>query len=108
MRDDVRVDEAYVERVLRLVETIPTGRVLTYGAVAEHLAGGYGPRYVGRIMSQYGHAVCWWRVIRADGTMAPPLMIEAQQHWRDEDTPVRRGRVDLARALWPADARPAV
>ena len=101
------MDEAYVERVLSLVETIPSGRVLTYGRIAEHLAGGYGPRYVGRVMSQYGHAVCWWRVIRADGTMPGPLMMEAQQHWIDEATPVRNGRVHLAEALWYLGDDPA-
>ncbi|WP_374999974.1 MGMT family protein [Aeromicrobium sp. CTD01-1L150] len=94
------MDEYYVERVLSLVESIAPGRVLTYGRVAEHLAGGYGPRYVGRIMSTHGHAVCWWRVIRADGTMPPTLMIEAQKHWHAEGTPVRNGRVHLPDALW--------
>ncbi|MCX6405476.1 MAG: MGMT family protein [Propionibacteriales bacterium] len=94
------MDEEYVERVLRLVERIPAGRVLPYGRVAEVLAGGYGPRYVGRIMSLYGHAVCWWRVPRADGTLPAPLMMEAQQRWAEEGTPVRNGRVHVAEALW--------
>ena len=98
------MDEAYVECVLSLVETIPEGRVLPYGRVAEHLAGGYGPRYVGRIMSTYGHAVCWWRVPRADGTMPPPLMTEAQRHWVHEGTPVRNGRVLMSEALWDPSA----
>jgi alkylated DNA nucleotide flippase Atl1 len=98
------MDEEYVERVLRLVERIPEGRVLPYGRVAEVLAGGYGPRYVGRVMSTYGHAVCWWRVPRADGTLPAPLMVEAQAHWAEEGTPVRRGRVAMAEALWDVDA----
>lgn len=97
------MDEEYVERVLSLVETVPAGRATSYGRIAEHLAGGYGPRYVGRVMSTYGHAVCWWRVVRADGTLAPPLMLEAQQRWIEEDMPVRRGRVDLREALWTFD-----
>ncbi|MGJ9411071.1 MGMT family protein [Aeromicrobium sp. CF4.19] len=98
------MDEHYVERVLRLVEAIPEARAITYGRIAEHLAGGYGPRYVGRVMSTYGHSVCWWRVVRADGTLAPPLMLEAQQRWIEEGMPVRRGRVHLAEALWDVDA----
>lgn len=89
-----------MERVLALVEQIPVGRVLSYGRIAEHLAAGYGPRYVGRVMSLEGSAVPWWRVVRADGTMAGPLMAEAQMHWMEEDTPVRRGRVHVAEALW--------
>ncbi|MGJ9423840.1 MGMT family protein [Aeromicrobium sp. CF3.5] len=94
------MDEEFVERVLALVESIPVGRVLSYGRIAEHVAAGYGPRYVGRVMSLEGSAVTWWRVVRADGTIAGPLMAEAQMHWLEESTPVRRGRVHMAEALW--------
>ena len=61
------MDREFVERVLDLVERIPLGRAVSYGAIAEHLAAGYGPRYVGRVMAMEGHAVPWWRVVRADG-----------------------------------------
>ena len=98
------MDEAFVEQVLSLVERIPRGRVLPYGRIAEHLGAGYGPRYVGRVMSTYGDTVAWWRVPRADGTLAPVLMIEAQAHWADEDTPVLNGRVHMSEALWDPDA----
>ena len=63
--------EEYVERVLQCVETIPRGRVSTYGAIAEvvgALLGGGGPRLVGSTMAQHGGAVTWWRVVRADGS----------------------------------------
>lgn len=89
-----------MERVLSLVESIPIGRVLSYGRIAEHLSEGYGPRYVGRIMAVHGHGVPWWRVVRADGAMAPVLMGEAQVHWQEEQTPVRNGRVDMDEAVW--------
>jgi len=95
------VDEGYVELVLGLVDQIPIGHVLSYGRIAEHLAQGYGPRYVGRIMALYGHGVPWWRVVRADGSMPPALMGEAQVHWQEESTPVRNGRVDMREAVWP-------
>lgn len=95
------MDEEFADRVLDLVEEIPVGRVLTYGGVAERIAAGYGPRYVGRVMATHGAAVPWWRVVRADGTLPPVLMLEAQRHWHAEGTLVRRGRVHLAEALWP-------
>jgi alkylated DNA nucleotide flippase Atl1 len=98
------MDSEFVERVLALVERIPVGRVLPYGRIAEHLAAGYGPRYVGRIMTLEGSAVPWWRVPRADGSIAAPLMAEAQVHWLEEGTPVRNGRVHIIEALWePAE-----
>ena len=52
--------EEYVERVLQCVETIPRGRVSTYGAIAEvvgELLGGGGPRLVGSTMAQHGGGV---------------------------------------------------
>ncbi len=80
------------------MEQIPPGRVLTYGLIAQELGEG-GPRQVGQVMSRVGHVVCWWRVVRADGTLPAHLMLEAQEHWAREGTPVRRGRVDVGRAV---------
>jgi alkylated DNA nucleotide flippase Atl1 len=89
----------FTERVLEFVECIPPGMVVTYGLVADAIGHG-GARQVGRVMSLEGAAVTWWRVVRADGTLPPHLMTDAQEHWRAERTPVRRGRVDMAEALW--------
>ena len=61
----------FASRVLDVVDSIPPGRVMSYGDIAEYLAAGLGPRQVGRVMSVYGGAVPWWRVIHADGTPAP-------------------------------------
>ncbi|WP_396448347.1 MGMT family protein, partial [Actinomadura sp.] len=78
--------DEYAEAVLDAVERIPPGRVMSYGDVAE-LVGSGGPRQVGRVMSLYGGAVPWWRVIRADGS--PPRCHEgrAHEHYRAEGTP---------------------
>lgn len=91
----------YAERVLDLVETIPPGRVLSYGDVAERLGDG-GPRQVGAVMASYGGGVPWWRVLRSDGTHAPMLWPRALPLLREEGTPLRPDgqRVDLARARW--------
>lgn len=94
--------DEFTEDVLSLVEAIPPGRVLTYGAIADRLGRG-GPRGVGGVMARDGHGVPWWRVVRADGSLPPHLMIEAQREWQRESTPVRRGRVDVAEALWRDD-----
>ena len=88
--------------MLSVVETIPSGRVLTYGAIAAVVGRG-GPRGVGGVMARDGHGVPWWRVVRADGTLPPHLMIEAQQHWYAEGTPTKRGIVDIKAAFWSAE-----
>jgi alkylated DNA nucleotide flippase Atl1 len=92
--------EEYVEAVLSVVETIPVGRVTTYGAVADTV-GSRGPRSVGRVMSTYGGAVPWWRVVRADGSLPPSHDEEARARYLEEGTPLRGPRrVDMARAAW--------
>lgn len=92
--------EEYVERVLAVVEQIPPGRVMSYGAIAEVVGVG-GPRQVGRVMSLEGGGVPWWRVVRADGGLPLCHDGEALAHHRQEDTPMRSAeRVDMAEARW--------
>ena len=92
--------DEYVEAVLSLVETVPRGRVTTYGALADAV-GHHGPRSVGRVMSQHGGSVPWWRVVRADGSLPPSHDDEARVHYLEEGTPFRpSGRVDMTRAAW--------
>jgi alkylated DNA nucleotide flippase Atl1 len=92
--------EEFIERVLVVVETVPPGRVTTYGAIAEHIGGG-GPRRVGRVMSHFGGPVPWWRVVRADGSLPPSHDEEAHVRYLDEGTPLRpSGRIDMPRAFW--------
>jgi alkylated DNA nucleotide flippase Atl1 len=92
--------EEYVERVLAVVEQIPSGRVMSYGAVAEVVGVG-GPRQVGGVMALEGGAVPWWRVVRADGGLPGCHDGEAAVRHRAEGTPLRpTGRVDMPRAAW--------
>lgn len=94
----------FTERVLDLVERIPPGQVLSYGLIAEILQDG-GPRQVGRVMALEGGAVPWWRVVRANGSLPASHAINAQQHYRDEGTPMRANgsAVDMSKALWRFD-----
>ncbi|MEV5955564.1 MGMT family protein [Streptomyces sp. NPDC051987] len=102
----------YAERVLEVAERIPPGRVMTYGDVAEWLQEG-GPRQVGRVMSHYGGAVPWWRVVRADGVLLPGHELGALDHYRTEGTPLKEAgraaeghlpRLDMRRARWDGGA----
>ncbi len=98
----------YLDDVGPLVDAVPPGRVLTYGDVAE-LTGWGAPRAVGTVMARHGHELPWWRVVRADGSLAEGLLARARLHWAEEGTPLRPGgdAVDLARARWDAaDADP--
>ena len=77
-------------RVLRMIEP---GHVATYGDVGRQV--GVLPRQAGREVARVPDDVPWWRVVRADGTVAtchegtaPGLLI-------GEGVPVKNGRVDL-------------
>jgi len=92
--------EEYVEAVLATVESVPPGRVTTYGAIAASVGRG-GPRQVGRVMATYGGPVTWWRVVRADGTLPLCHSGEALELHRAEGTPFRTsGKVDMTAAFW--------
>ncbi|NHC45668.1 MGMT family protein [Motilibacter aurantiacus] len=93
------VPTPYAERVLRVVESIPRGQVATYGDIAELLGEG-GPRGVGRVMSEWGGGVAWWRVVRAGGLPAPGHEEQALRRLAEDGVPLRGQRVDLARCRW--------
>ena len=96
----------YVDEVLALVERIPPGRVMSYGAIAEYLAErtGHGSaRTVGNVMSRYGGAVPWHRVVASNGRVVPHNVAEATARLRAEGVPFRNGRVDMRRAAWQPD-----
>ena len=89
----------FAEAVLAAVDQIPTGRVVSYGDIAEYVGTG-GPRQVGRVLALHGGAVTWWRVIRADGRPAAGLEERALSRLRAEGVPIRDGRVLMRSARW--------
>lgn len=99
----VRHPEDYVEDVLTVVESVPPGRVTTYGAVARAV-GTFGPRRVGAVMAEHGGGVPWWRVVRADGSLPPSHDGRAREAYAEEGTPLRAsGAVDLVSAFVEPD-----
>ena len=88
--------ELTVERVLCAVECIPTGRVVSYGDLAELV--GTSARRVGAIMASAGPGVPWWRVVNASGRLPGHLVAEASRRWAEEGTPAVDGRCVMSRA----------
>ena len=114
-------EDDFVSRVLAVVETIPPGRVMSYGDVAE-FAGVSSARMVGRILALDALAdqqVPWHRVLRSDGRIAFPEGSEAYatqvRLLKRERVAVVNGRVaktafawredDLDASLWRPDFR---
>lgn len=78
------MDDIVVERVLRIVELVPAGRVVSYGTVG--IVADCSPRYVGRVMKEFGSNVTWWRVVNAAGRLPAELLGRAREKWADEGT----------------------
>lgn len=99
--NDVPVNSEFAVCVLDVVDSIPWGKVMTYGDVAAHL-GSRGARVVGHVMARYGSDVPWWRVIRADGSPPRDHEKRALAHYRSEATPLlftsEHYRIDVDRA----------
>jgi methylated-DNA-protein-cysteine methyltransferase related protein len=82
------------QRILAAVRAIPEGFVRTYGDVSPGA-----PRAAGQVLSRHAHGVPWWRVVRADGSLAAGA--EQRRRLEHEGVPFRPGRaarVDLRRA----------
>jgi alkylated DNA nucleotide flippase Atl1 len=105
------VDEEFVEAVLTVVESIPPGRAMAYGDIAEIVGarlGRGGPRQVGAVLATYGGGVPWWRVVTAAGRPPRRSEVRALREFAAEGTPLRSDgvNVDLRRAGWhPAVSR---
>jgi alkylated DNA nucleotide flippase Atl1 len=81
------LQDDFVSRVLAVVESIPPGKVMTYGDVAASF-GSRAARAVGQVMAYYGSDVPWWRVIRSSGHPAPDHETRALEYFRAESTPL--------------------
>ncbi|SDJ32730.1 O(6)-alkylguanine repair protein YbaZ [Frankineae bacterium MT45] len=92
------------ELILACVRSIPRGRVMTYGDVAEYV-GSNAPRQVGRVLAESGDEVDgqplpWHRVLRADGRCAPHLFLRQRALLLLEGVPFRADRVLLRECRW--------
>src|ERR1700755_110725 len=75
---EAMADLELAARILACVESIPRGRVMTYGDVAEFV-GANTPRLVGHVLRVDGGSVPWHRVLKSDGTFASHLADDQRQ-----------------------------
>lgn len=92
-------DDELALRILACVESIPAGRVMSYGDVAEYV-GASSPRIVGRVLAMDGGTVPWHRVLRSDGTLAEHLYDEQRQRLLSEGVLFTGHKVRLTEYRW--------
>jgi methylated-DNA-protein-cysteine methyltransferase related protein len=94
--------------IVKVVRSIPHGKVATYGQVAE--AAGYPRRHrhVAQLLRKYGDALPWHRVLGFGGQLKTRSDSALDQRFRLEMEGVRfRGsRVDMQRHAFLASDRP--
>jgi len=98
-------DSKYRERVYKLVRRIPSGRVMTYGQIAELLGDGYTPRTVGFCMHGSDDGTPWHRVINAQGACSTGGIVlphDKQQRMLEAEGIKfnEKSRCDLKTYLW--------
>jgi methylated-DNA-protein-cysteine methyltransferase related protein len=93
------VTDEQVERVRALVAAIPSGKVSTYGDIAD-VAGLSSPRIVGWIMRTDSTDLPWHRVITASGRPASHLTSLQLELLRAEGVLAVDGRIPLREARY--------
>jgi methylated-DNA-protein-cysteine methyltransferase-like protein len=95
-------------QVYEFVKTIPTGKVMNYGAIGRFV--GLTGRQVGSIMGMCQSGVPWWRVLGHDGSFSiakkdPILENEQRDRLLAEGVPMNgNGRVNMRLALWDGES----
>lgn len=81
------------ERFRTVIADLAVGEVVSYGEVARRAGRRGAGRAVGAFLAQHGGDLPWWRVVRADGTLADHKVREQSRRLRAEGVEVRGGRV---------------
>ncbi len=97
----------FKEQVYEAVRLIPSGKVLSYGAVAALLGRPRAARAVGTALSGLSRdlGVPWWRVISSTGRITTPNIHQVssvQKQLLEQEAVIftKTGRVDLKRSAW--------
>jgi methylated-DNA-protein-cysteine methyltransferase-like protein len=80
-------------RIHAVVADLERGEVVSYGEVARRAGRTGAARAVGAFLAEHGGGLPWWRVVRADGSLAVHKPGEQQRLLRAEGVEVRNGRV---------------
>ena len=98
----------FTEKTIQIIQSIPSGYVMTYGQVAAAAGNRRGARQVVRVLHSMSakHHLPWYRIINAKGSISTPVgadskgtrqreLLESEGvHFRPNDT------VDLTHYRW--------
>jgi alkylated DNA nucleotide flippase Atl1 len=90
------MDKGSHQVILDRIRAIPEGFVRTYGDLSPGA-----PRLTGTVLRTSDAEVPWWRVVRADGSLAKGA--DQRERLQAEGVPFRGDKVDLRIARIPHD-----
>ena len=92
-----------VQVIKWVIESVPVGRVATYGQIAEEAGLPRRARFVAKVLRDLDptEKVPWHRIIRSDGRIAPRAgACEQAKRLREEGVAVIHGRISLKHYGW--------
>ncbi|MCT1901355.1 MGMT family protein [Oceanobacillus sojae] len=99
----------FTQEVIKIIQQIPSGKVMTYGQIAREAGNPRAARQVVRVLHSMSrkHNLPWHRVINAKGQLAIPneeANWEQRTRLEEEDIEVSSaGRVNLKEYQWIPD-----
>jgi len=95
----------FFEKVYKLAEQVPFGKVTTYGAIANNLGFPRSGRMIGWAMRQAPSNICWYRVIKKTGELSFPEFSESFNEQKnllqkENITFTDNKHVDLKKHFW--------
>lgn len=82
----------FAERVTAAVAALDEGEVVSYGEIATQVGSPGAARAVGNVLAA-SHGLPWWRVVAADGRLAPGKEDRQAERLRAEGVTIADGRV---------------
>ncbi|WNY24602.1 MGMT family protein [Methanolapillus millepedarum] len=97
---------SFFQQVYDLVAQIPSGKVVSYGQVAQMLGHSRAARQVGWAMRCCPENLPWQRVVMADGSIAGGDFADMRRFLLQNEnvTFLPDGRVDMAACRWSGDS----
>ena len=86
------VEPSFESEVTKVIRALRPGEVASYGEIAEEAGFPGAARAVGTLLSRTA-GLPWWRVVRADGSLASGHPEEQRKRLEKEGVKVVRGRV---------------
>jgi alkylated DNA nucleotide flippase Atl1 len=83
----------FEQAVMRVLQSLRPGEVVTYGEVAAEAGHPGAARAVGRLLAENGDDLPWWRVVTSTGRLVPGHEVEHARRLRAEGVTVVGRRV---------------